>query len=104
MPPALLPGPDTTYTEEISASEEEANQETQLVWASMPPHFRILPSWHMHRRPALTAQMAAKSLSFPLEIEKALTHPLLYLHPSPAAGRRGRSLSRGAGWFTHTVS
>ena len=87
MPPALLPGPDTTYTEEISASEEEANQETQLVWASMPPHFRILPSWHMHRRPALTAQMAAKSLSFPLEIEKALTHPppAAAVVPSPAA-------------------
>ena len=106
MPPALLPGPGTTSTK-ISASKEEANQETQLVWASMPPHFRILPpalAPFMAYAPALTAQMAAKSLSFPLEIEKALTHPLLYLHPSPAAGRRGRSLSRGAGWFTHTVS
>ena len=53
----------------ITEDQDEANQETQIIAAPMlPSYFRIL----LFVRAVCTAQMAAKSLSFPLEIEKAL--------------------------------
>lgn len=84
--------------------DDEANQETQLIAAPMPPTSEFSCSCCMHRRASpARALMAAKSLSFPLEIEKALTHPSVAV--AVAVGLAPSHHARGdAGWMAHPVS